>query len=351
MRGAWWIGVAALAMMGAAPDDAGLPLDQAWKKARVDGKYRNLLGQFKAPEDRAECGEFKEIGAGPPKSLAGRKDLPAGAWVYVYPYWYVWRDVVTGPAAKLPHSPEQVTGPPDTPFAADVPTAWASLTPDGQDEWLVLEYDEPVVPAAVKIFESFSPGAVSKVSVFRLDGTEAVVWSGKDPTPNGRGMGVFVIPIKESEKVTRVKLTLSSMSVPGWNEIDAVGLVDSAGKTRWASAADASSAFGQPDRGSAAARAGGAASPMITIQNATQAAAPFPATVTINNAPPGISVRGLTPAASPSAVLEQKVLGLEADQRRSQREIEALRRRLADADQAIKDLKAQVEELKKSKKD
>jgi hypothetical protein len=44
-------------------------------------------------------------------------------------------------------------------------------------------------------------------------------------------------------KTNRVKLYLDSKGVPGWNEIDAVGLRESGGKTHWATSADASSTY------------------------------------------------------------------------------------------------------------
>ena len=117
---------------------------------------------------------------------AGFTGLPAGHWVYVYPYWYIWRDLADKPAPKRGWGPEQATGPPDTPAAGDFTSAWASLTPDGQDEWLLLEYAEPILPAAVLVHETYNPGALMRVTAFKLDGEEVEVWKGKDPTAQRR---------------------------------------------------------------------------------------------------------------------------------------------------------------------
>jgi len=173
----------------------------------------------------------------------GYADLPQGHWVYVHPYWYIWRDRSATPKNKRPWGPEQATGEPDTKLGGDSPTAWASQEPNGHDEWLLLEYAEPVVPTAVLVHESFNPGALTRVTLFKLDGTEFEAWSGKDPTAANSGMGVSEIPVKVDFKTNRVKLYLDSTAVPGWNEIDAVGLRDKADKTRWATAAEASSTF------------------------------------------------------------------------------------------------------------
>jgi hypothetical protein len=144
--------------------------------------------------------------------------------------------------------PEQATGEPDTPGAGDIPTAWASLTEDAQKEWLLLEYAEPVAAAGIKIYETYNPGAVSKVSVLTQDGEEVEVWVGKDPSPAGSVMGVSEISFRTDFKTKRVKIYIDSPSVRGWNEIDAVELIDTEGKSQWAVSAEASSTYAERRR-------------------------------------------------------------------------------------------------------
>jgi hypothetical protein len=202
-----------------------------------------LLRQISVPQDGEKCGEYQDGGLRQVKEYAGFKDLPRGYWVYVYPYWYIWRDCSLEPRGRRPWGPEQATGEPDTTGAGDLQTAWASLTPDGQDEWLLLEYAEPVVANAVLVHETCCPGALSRVTAFRLDGEEVELWRGKDPTPAGTPRGVSEIAIKPRFKTNRIKLYLNSREVAGYNEIDAVGLRDSSGKVHWATAAAASSSY------------------------------------------------------------------------------------------------------------
>jgi hypothetical protein len=220
-------------------------LEAALKKARVNGKYEMLLRQIKVAKDRDQYGTFRDAGLKDRIEYAGHRDLPKGYWVYVHPYWYIWRDLAKANKVKRSWGPEQATGPPDTDQAGDFPTAWASATADGQDEWLLLEYAEPVVPREVLIHETFNPGAVYRVTAFKLDGEEVEVWKGKDPTPADNDKGVSLIPVKTKFKTNRVKVYLASKEVPGWNEIDAVGLRDAKGKVQWATAADASSTYAQ----------------------------------------------------------------------------------------------------------
>jgi hypothetical protein len=218
--------------------------EELLKKARVDGKYRMLLRQFKVEKDHETYGDFKDLGQSNRKEYAGQTDLPAGHWVYVKPYWYIWRDLAATPQALRAWGPEQATGEPNTDQAGDIQTAWASASQDDQDEWLMLEYAEPVVPISIDVYETFNPGALTRITVFKLDGEEVEVWKGQDPTPVGSDKGISQIPIKVKFKTNRVKLYVGSKAVPGWNEIDAVGLKDGK-KTHWAVAADASSTYAQ----------------------------------------------------------------------------------------------------------
>jgi hypothetical protein len=231
-----------------APEE--LPLEEAVRRATVDGKYRALLCVIRVPEDFESYSAFRDYGFSSTPSWGGFSGLPAGHWVYVYPYWFIWKEQA-GDQTPAPNrtrrawGPEQATGEPDTDGAGDLTTAWASRTPDGQDEWLLLEYDRAIVPVAVIVCETFNPGALNRVTMFRPDTEEVEVWKGSDPIPPGRDRGIAVIPVSVGFTTDKIKLFLASRKVPGWNEIDAVGLIDEMGKTHWAVRAQASSTYAQ----------------------------------------------------------------------------------------------------------
>ncbi len=155
-------------------------------------------------------------------------------------------------------SPEQATGVPDTFEYGDMRTAWASLTPDGQQEWLELTFD-PIQGTAIQVYETYNPGAVSKATVRTTQGKERVVYQ-STPKPQSEAVPpetmprVFEIPLHEQQSITRVTLVLDSEIVPGWNEIDAVAIRDRSGQPHWATSARASSTFAEgrvlPPRGS-----------------------------------------------------------------------------------------------------
>jgi hypothetical protein len=140
--------------------------------------------------------------------------------------------------------PVEATGPPNT-AAGDGQTAWCHLTSDGQQEWLVLEYDTTVVPTAIIIHENLGPGAVRRVSHFPKFGIEQTLWEGTDPTPISAVSGVSRLPVAAGIKTNRIKIYLDSPAVPGWHEIDAVGLVSANAKTIWAANASASSSYNE----------------------------------------------------------------------------------------------------------
>src|SRR5262245_18568992 len=231
------------ANMRAEPAKPGANLEELLKKATVDGKYRMLLAQFKADY---EGGDFKDLGKQTRTEYAGHTGLPKGYWVYAKPYWFIWRDLSSMTRPKRAWGPEQACGEPDTNMAGDIQTAWASQSQDDQDEWLLMEYPEPVVPTAVLVHETYNPGALVRVTAFKLDGTEVELWKGQDPTGADNDTGVSEVPVKADFRTNRVKIYLASKDVPGWNQIDAVGLRDKDGKMHWATSADASSTYAPP---------------------------------------------------------------------------------------------------------
>jgi hypothetical protein len=233
------------ATMRAEPAKPSADLEELLKKATVNGKYRMLLAQIKVETEKDVEGDFKDLGKQTRTEYTGQKDLPKGYWVYAKPYWYIWRDLSSVQRPKRAWGPEQVIGEPDTNMAGDIQTAWASQSQDDQDEWLMMEYAEAIVPTAVLVYETYNPGALVKVTAFKLDGTEVELWKGQDPTATDAEMGVSEIPVKVDFKTNRIRIHIASKDVPGWNEIDAVGIRDKDKKMHWAVSVHASSTYAQ----------------------------------------------------------------------------------------------------------
>lgn len=144
-------------------------------------------------------------------------------------------------------SPEQMTGPPDTLRAGDLPTAWASQSADCGDVWVECDFATAVVPEQLRVHETCAPGAI----------THVFLWQGEPGDPAGRwlqawsGEGAVAdapawheIPLTVALRTRSVRLVVATSRVPGWNAIDAVELV-APGLRQWAAAARAGSSYGQ----------------------------------------------------------------------------------------------------------
>lgn len=156
-------------------------------------------------------------------------------------------------------SAAQATGAPNVHQAGDDTRAWASATQDGQKEWLELTYEPPALASAIVVYESFNPGAVSEVHIEEVDPDPSALPASSDSfrvlwkdapwgVQNRNGLGVNWFPVKTNIKAVRkVRLLIDSPKVPGWNEIDAVGLLTLQGQMQWAAGAKASSEYGQAE--------------------------------------------------------------------------------------------------------
>jgi hypothetical protein len=123
------------------------------------------------------------------------------------------------------YSASQATGEPNVQVYSTTPQAWSSKTADSGIEWLELTFARPVHAMAVRVRESAGSGAVIKIEVFDDKGAAQTVWSGSDSTKELNYL-VAEFP-KTAFKTNRVKLTLATNIVSGWNQIDAVQLVGS----------------------------------------------------------------------------------------------------------------------------
>lgn len=66
--------------------------DQVPARSHAEGKYVKLLRRLKAPQDRQSYSDFRDYGYYQACDWNGFTNIPAGYWVYSYPYWYVWRE-------------------------------------------------------------------------------------------------------------------------------------------------------------------------------------------------------------------------------------------------------------------
>ena len=120
----------------------------------------------------------------------------------------------------------RVLGAPDVyPGHGDNAQAWASHGADDGTEWIEVGYDHPMPISAVKIFETYNPGAVSRVELITSSGGMILAYAGA-AQPRGEAAYEHAITVScTQEPIVAVRVVLDSQAVPGWNELDAIGLV------------------------------------------------------------------------------------------------------------------------------
>lgn len=122
----------------------------------------------------------------------------------------------------------QALGIPDVyPGHEDSDQAWASGTEDAAREYIELGYSDPIQVETIAIVETYNPGAVDKVLLRDASNNQwNEVWTGT-PSVEPEAARIFFISIaKPPYLVNGVRVELASSAVPGWNEIDAVAILD-----------------------------------------------------------------------------------------------------------------------------
>lgn len=148
--------------------------------------------------------------------------------------------------ASTAYLPIQATGEPNVlTVDNDDPLAWCPSAENAGIEWLRLQYPEIVEVSAVLIVANFNPGAVVEILGIDPNREDHVsIWQlGDTPAPIHRFQQISLL---EPFTTHCIKLILDTAHIEGWNEIDAVGLITSDGRTIWAESAAASS-YWQPD--------------------------------------------------------------------------------------------------------
>jgi len=125
------------------------------------------------------------------------------------------------------YSASRATGAPDVTRYGDSLKAWASRYADSGPEWLELTFSNAVVANAVRVRQVYNPGAINQIEVFDAAGAGTTVFSGVDTNTYATDqIAWFVAKFPPTaQPVKRVRISLDSARVKGWNEIDAVQLV------------------------------------------------------------------------------------------------------------------------------
>ncbi|MFO0688635.1 MAG: hypothetical protein U0900_08000 [Myxococcota bacterium] len=124
------------------------------------------------------------------------------------------------------YSAWQATGAPNVERYSDDGNSWASKDADKGIEWLEVGFAKPVHAEAIRIRQSYAPGAIIKIELVDEAGAKQAVFDGLDTPPATGAITWFERSFeKTSAPVAKARITLATNAVPGWNEVDAVQLV------------------------------------------------------------------------------------------------------------------------------
>jgi hypothetical protein len=119
----------------------------------------------------------------------------------------------------------QATGAPDTADCGDYTTAWAAENYDTA-EWIELEYDTPVLPTEVNIYQTYNPNQVVEVELRDVLGDYHTIYTGMPRDESDNCPFILHVAVEGADyQVVAVRITLDQSVLENWNEIDAVELV------------------------------------------------------------------------------------------------------------------------------
>ncbi|GAB3512660.1 OmpA family protein [Emticicia fontis] len=133
----------------------------------------------------------------------------------------------TDPATQGPeYRASQILGSPSKlPQTGDTKAAWSPAGADTNgDEWIKVGFEKPIKIKQVSIGENHNPGAIIRVFAYDSTDTEHLIHENVNDVPKTPGrMWNIVIP-QTSYSVYAIKIVMSPSRVPGYNQIDAIGI-------------------------------------------------------------------------------------------------------------------------------
>lgn len=125
----------------------------------------------------------------------------------------------------------QILGPPQKlPQTGDSPCAWSPAEADGKsEEWIKVGFSKPLHPKQILIGENHNPGAISRVYAYDNTGKEYLI-AQEDQLDSAveKGRLLSIRPrLDPGILINAVKIVMNPAKVPGYNQIDAIGLTES----------------------------------------------------------------------------------------------------------------------------
>lgn len=123
---------------------------------------------------------------------------------------------------------KEALGPPSVVYYKNsgVPVAWNPAEANSvKEEYIKLGFEKPMRIRQIAINESFNAGAIDRVLIFDQKGSPTVVYQNPSPGPLNVTGRMFNIFLPEPGQVSNsVMVVLKPSAVPGFNQIDAIGI-------------------------------------------------------------------------------------------------------------------------------
>ncbi|RYU92745.1 OmpA family protein [Emticicia agri] len=137
----------------------------------------------------------------------------------------------TDPASQGPeYRATQVLGSPSKlPQTGNSKAAWSPAGADTNgDEWIKVSFEKPTKIKQVSIGENYNPGSIIRVFAYDSTDTEHLIHENINDIPKMEGRMWNVVVPQTTYLVYAIKLVMSPSRVPGYNQIDAIGISDMA---------------------------------------------------------------------------------------------------------------------------
>jgi outer membrane protein OmpA-like peptidoglycan-associated protein len=120
----------------------------------------------------------------------------------------------------------QVLGKPNKlPAIGQSPVAWSPERQSNPDsEWIKVGFEKPMNIEQVVVAENFNPGSITHVYVYDISDKEYLIYRNLNVAPLTIGGRMFQIFQKTDFPVASVKIVMNTSKVPGFNQIDAIGI-------------------------------------------------------------------------------------------------------------------------------
>jgi len=110
------------------------------------------------------------------------------------------------------------------PRTGDIPEAWAPRSADAGVQHITVSFGAAIPVRAVVWLATFGPGTVVRVDDVSNPSGAVTLWTGTDPSA-GQDACAVEPTLAAPRTIQALRLYLDTTYIPGWNELDAIGLI------------------------------------------------------------------------------------------------------------------------------